>query len=253
MPIRFGTYNIRNGWNGVLESALRGMSQANMDLGISQEKKCTDGIYTHESARYRVVATNTPSRHRGRVAIFYRPSTLFAMEAVRQYGPNVMSFELWTGARRWYIIGCYLAPDDTSTIESVVAALKDRPKGTALVVTGDLNTELEEPENDRRGKEIAAAMTEAGVEDMTAHFLPQRRRWGRERRTWSMVREDKVVRSRRDYILGIYQSLFRNVSVRDPRHNTDHFMVVGCLRSALEREHTRYIAGRRKSPIPPPI
>ena len=56
-----------------------------------------------------------------------------------------MSFQLATGARRWYIIGSYLAPDDTSTIESVVAALKERPKGTALVVAGDLNTALDDP------------------------------------------------------------------------------------------------------------
>ena len=36
VPIRLGTYNIRNGRNGGLESALWGMSQANMDLGIFQ-------------------------------------------------------------------------------------------------------------------------------------------------------------------------------------------------------------------------
>ena len=34
--IRFGTYNIRNGNNRGLESALRGISQANMDLGLLQ-------------------------------------------------------------------------------------------------------------------------------------------------------------------------------------------------------------------------
>ena len=61
-----------------------------------------------------------------------------------------MSFQLATGARRWYIIGCYLAPDDTSTRESVVAVLKEMPKGTALVVAGDLNTALDDPEKDRR-------------------------------------------------------------------------------------------------------
>ena len=44
--MRFGTYNIRNGRNGGLELALRGMPQANMDQGIFQETKCTDGIYT---------------------------------------------------------------------------------------------------------------------------------------------------------------------------------------------------------------
>ena len=63
-----------------------------------------------------------------------------------------------------------------------------------------------------------------------------------------MVREGKVVRSRTDYLLGTDRSLFRNVSIQDPRHNTDHFMVVGCLRSVLEQEHARDIKGRRKMP-----
>ena len=65
VPIRFVTYNIRNGRNRGLESALREMSQANMDLGIFQETKVTDGIYTCGLAGYSVVATDAPSRHRG--------------------------------------------------------------------------------------------------------------------------------------------------------------------------------------------
>ena len=36
VPIRFGSYNIHNVRNMVLELALRDMSQANMDLGIFQ-------------------------------------------------------------------------------------------------------------------------------------------------------------------------------------------------------------------------
>ena len=100
--------------------------------------------------------------------------------------------------------------------------------------------------------EIAAALTEAGLEDMKAHFLLRRRRWGRDQRTWSMVREGKVVRSRTDYILGTDQSLFSNVSVWDLRHNTDHLMVVGCLRSAQAREHAKYLTGQKKLLLQPP-
>ena len=48
VPIKFGTYNIKNGRNGGLELALQGMAQANIDLGVFQETKCTDGIYTRE-------------------------------------------------------------------------------------------------------------------------------------------------------------------------------------------------------------
>ena len=118
------------------------MSQANMDLGIFQEKNAQ----TESTPVSRPDTVSSLRTRRADTAAGWPYSIdhhhFFAVEAVREYGPNVMSFELATGARRWYIIGCYLAPDDTSTIERVVAALKDRPKGTALVVVGDLNTDL---------------------------------------------------------------------------------------------------------------
>ena len=59
-PIRFGTYNIRNGQNGGLESVLRGVGQENVDVGVFQDTKLTEGIYTRKSDRYKVVATPAP-------------------------------------------------------------------------------------------------------------------------------------------------------------------------------------------------
>ena len=61
--------------------------------------------------------------------MFYQPSPRYAVEAVQKFGPNIVRFQLATGERRWYIVGCYLVPNNTSTIESVVGALKDRPQG----------------------------------------------------------------------------------------------------------------------------
>ena len=72
----------------------------------------------------------------------------------------------------------------------------NQPRGTALLVAGDLNTDLGDIDCDGRGTEIAEAITEAGLEDMTAHFLPRKRRWGREWRTWAMVRGGKAIRTR---------------------------------------------------------
>ena len=90
VPIRFGTYNIHNGRNRSLEAALRGMSQANMDLGILQETKLTDGIYTRGSAGYSVIATDAPIRHCGGVTIFFHSKPHFVVEAVEKFGPNVI-------------------------------------------------------------------------------------------------------------------------------------------------------------------
>ena len=94
VPIRFGTYSIRNGRNGGLKAALWGISQANMDLGIIQKMKLADGTYIRRLAGYSIVTTDAPSQHRGGVAIFHRPASHFAVEAVRKYGQNVIGLEL---------------------------------------------------------------------------------------------------------------------------------------------------------------
>ena len=61
--------------------------------------------------------------------------------------------------------------------------------GAELLVAGDFNSNLVEPEGDRRGDDIVAAMATEGLEDILAHFLPLQRSWCRDGRTWSMVRE----------------------------------------------------------------
>ena len=54
-----------------------------------------------------------------------------------------------------------------------------------------------------------------------------------------MLRKGREVQSRTDYILGADSRLFRNVAVRDSWHNSDHYMVLGCLLSAPPRRITR--------------
>ena len=145
VPIRFSTYNIRNGRKGGLEMALRGISQANMDLGILQETKLTDGIYTRGSAGYSVIAADAPSQHCGVFALFYRSEPHFVVEAVEKFGPNVLGFQLATGARRWYIVGVYIAPEDTETIERVVEAIRKKPWCAELMVAGNFNADIAAP------------------------------------------------------------------------------------------------------------
>ena len=121
------------------------------------------GIYTRGSARYSVIETDFPRRHLSGVAVFYRPSPQYAVEATQHFGPNVVGFQIATGERRWCIIGCYLAPNNTSTIESAVTALKERSRGSELIVSVDLNINMEDPDVDWREEEIAAALTATGI------------------------------------------------------------------------------------------
>ena len=65
---------------------MRGVSQANMDLGIFRETKITNGVYTHGSDGYNIIATDTPSQQNGRVAVFYCLSPRFGVKAIQKFG-----------------------------------------------------------------------------------------------------------------------------------------------------------------------
>ena len=167
-----------------------------MDLGILQETKLADGVYTCGLSGYNVIATDALSQHRGGVTLFYRSTPHFVVEAVERYGPNVMGFQVATGAQRWYIVGAYVAPEDEVTMETVVAAIGRKPPGAELMVAGDFNVDIMEPEGNRWAENIATDLATAGLEDMAQHFMPRRRLWNQDRRTWDMRRKGQVVRSR---------------------------------------------------------
>ena len=83
-----------------------------MDIGVFQENKFMNGIYTRELDGYRVVVTSSSNRHCGKVALFYQESPKFAVEAMHQFGANFIMCQLATGEQRWYIFGYYLALGD---------------------------------------------------------------------------------------------------------------------------------------------
>ena len=75
-------------------------------------------------------------------------------------------------------------------------------------------------------------LTATILKGMPSHFLMRRSPQFRDGKTWSMVQLGREVQSRMYCILGIYRRLFRNVVIWDPQHNSDHYLVIGCLCSA---------------------
>ena len=104
---------------------------------------------------------------------------------------------------------------------------KSAPRGSELLLGGDFNSNLDQPEGDHREEEIAVAMTEGGLGDMLYHFLLKRRPWCRYGRTQGMVQLGRGAQSLEEYILGTYSCLFRNVSIRDPQQKLNNYMFLG--------------------------
>ena len=57
--------------------------------------------------------------------------------------PMYLAF-IWIGGG--VVVGCYLIPDYALTTDRVVAAISQFPHGDALMVAGDFNNDLAEPE-----------------------------------------------------------------------------------------------------------
>ena len=58
------------------------------------------------------------------------------------------------------------------------------------------------------------------LEDISAHYLSWRRSWNWYQRPCAVVKQGRLMRSLREYILCSGGQIFQNVAVQDPRHNS---------------------------------
>ncbi len=120
--IAIASYNTRNGRNGGLESACWAMAAMDVDIGIFQETKVTDGIYTRMLSGYSVVASNAGSVHQGGIALFWRPNKSYEVEDWRVRGLNVLLFVIVTEEEQYYAVGCNNPLNNLSTLTTIVQA-----------------------------------------------------------------------------------------------------------------------------------
>ena len=57
----------------------------------------------------------------------------------------------------------YIAPEDTTTMERVVEAIRRKPQGAELLVAGDYNVDIAAPKGDRRAEDNATELATAGL------------------------------------------------------------------------------------------
>jgi hypothetical protein len=131
------SYNIQSGCNGGLESALQAMKLMGVNFGVLLETKLTKGVYTRWSSGYHVQTTHALSAWQRGISLFWRASDLYEVEEVEMRGPNVLSFLLVSGATRYYIVGCYIPPNDLTTLTHIKQAWMACPKGCLPIVLGD--------------------------------------------------------------------------------------------------------------------
>ena len=99
------------------------------------------------------------------------------MEGTTIFGPNVVTFLLMLGERRWYVVGAYVPPNYVPAVHRMEQALRAAPKRAEMVLMGDLNARLGYP-RDEREEYMVTALVDRGLVNITYHFMPRRRYMG---------------------------------------------------------------------------
>jgi len=198
--ISLAAWNIHSRLGGGLEAACRSPAGLDVSIAVLQATKVANGLHICFSSGYSVIASKAISRHRRGVALVWREGNAYEVEETRFYGPNVMTFQLVTGADQYYVVRCYIPPFNRTTLDDVRTAWGHCPSGARPLLVGDLNVNLESP-GDKRGEEIAEQVGYMNLTDMSGHFCQRRQQCTRERWTWRQRRDGRWISTKPDYFL----------------------------------------------------
>ena len=135
------------------------------------------------------------------------------MEGIVNFGTNVTSFLLTLGLGVWYVVRAYVPPNDVPDVHRIEQTVGADLKVMEVILLGGLNARLMELRYTRE-EDLATALADRGLVDMTAHFIPRRSYRGAVSWAWRMRREGIQVTGRGDYIIILYRYIFSNVGVR---------------------------------------
>ncbi len=122
-----------------------------------------------------MILLKAASPHQGGVALLWREleDQGFLVEAVHITSPNILTFQLVMGEDRFFIIGAYIPPADTTGVDDLCAAWAKCPPNCKLLLLGDLNFDFRAPRTEQ--EEIIADFTdEINLVDVSRKYVQQR-------------------------------------------------------------------------------
>ena len=137
---------------------------------VLTETKLTDDRYSKTTSGYRVISSKAASPQQGGVALLWEEGHQdFEVEAVTIVSPNLLTFQLVTGEERYFVMGAYIPPADTTGVDDLRAAWGACPDNCKPLLMGDLNINLRDPRSERE-EIIADFLNDVNVVNVSRKF-----------------------------------------------------------------------------------
>jgi hypothetical protein len=140
------TWNIRIARRAGLAAAAKGLRQMGVGCAVLTETNLTDTRYSKHIEGYHVITSKATSPQQGGIALLWTAGHQdFEVEAVKITSPNVLMFQLITGGVKFFVIGAYIPPADTTGVDDLRAAWATCPSTCKPLLLGDLNIDFGSP------------------------------------------------------------------------------------------------------------
>jgi hypothetical protein len=106
-----------------MAAAAKGLVQMGVGIGILTKTKVTNDQYSKSLSGYRVLVSKAASPHQGGIGLIWREDhDGFEVKAVQPLTPNLLSFQLVMGNKRYYVIGIYVPPNCMMGVDDLQVA-----------------------------------------------------------------------------------------------------------------------------------
>jgi hypothetical protein len=137
---------------------------------VLTEMKITDDRYPKFSSGYKIIASKATSHLQGGVALVWKEGhDSFKVDAAIVVTANLLTFQLVTGYKRFYVMGIYIPPNDTTGVDALRRAWEACPANCVPFVMGDLNVDFKHPRNAHE-EDIADLFDKINLVDSSRKF-----------------------------------------------------------------------------------
>jgi hypothetical protein len=167
-------WNIRCGQNTGFTSAAKGLARMGVNCAISTKMKKMNNKYPRCTLGFKVISLKATSHSQGGDALLWNEGhASFKVEAANIVTPNLLTFQLITGYKLFYVMGIFIPPNNTTGVDALRAAWASCSAGCIPLVLGDLNVNFEHPW-DAREEQITNLLDKINLVDDSQKFILRR-------------------------------------------------------------------------------